>query len=241
MAGAEASAQRLTPKGLATRERIVEAAARLIYQHGVQNTNNEAIRRATGVSGSQLSRHFPTKDSLVRAVIAWRADAVIRAHRIPALGNLDGFAALRRWADSCTAREDLRRGGCSFGSLASEVLKTGPEVRDELAAGFDRWEDLFRSGLRAMRDRGELSAAADPDQLGHLLMAAFQGGMLLGQASASAEPLRAALNGVLAHIETFATGCPAKGDACLKGEQGVAPPDGIPAGLAFRRSPASSS
>ncbi|MEV6794551.1 TetR family transcriptional regulator C-terminal domain-containing protein [Streptomyces sp. NPDC051320] len=207
MAGTEAPAQRLTAKGLATRERIVEAAATLIYQHGVQNTNNEAIRRATGVSGSQLSRHFPTKESLVRAVIAWRADSVIRAHRI-ALGNLDSFAALRLWADSCIEREDLCRGGCSFGSLASEVLKTGPEVRDDLADGFDRWEDLFRAGLRAMRDGGELSAAADPEQLTHVLMAAFQGGMLLGQAAASVEPLRAALNGAIAYIETFATGRP---------------------------------
>ncbi|MEV8565044.1 TetR/AcrR family transcriptional regulator [Streptomyces sp. NPDC051322] len=208
MAGTEAPAQRLTAKGLVTRERIVEAAARLIYQHGVQNTNNEAIRRATGVSGSQLSRHFPTKESLVRAVIAWRADSVIRAHRIPALGNLDSFAALRLWADSYIEREDLCRGGCAFGSLASEVLKTGPEVRDDLADGFDRWEDLFRCGLRAMRDRGELSAAADPEQLTYVLMAAFQGGMLLDQAAASVGPLRAALNGAIAYIETFATGRP---------------------------------
>lgn len=202
----EASVRRLTPKGLATRERIVEAAALLIYEHGVQNTNNEAIRKATGVSGSQLSRHFPTKESLIRAVIAWRADSVIRAHRIPALGHLDSFAALRLWADSYIEREDLCRGGCSYGSLAGEVLKNEPGVRGDLADGFERWEDLFRAGLRAMRDRGELAADADPDRLTYVLMAAFQGGMLLNQAAGSVEPLRAALNGALAHVESFATG-----------------------------------
>ena len=72
--------------------------------------------------------------------------------------------------------------------------------------GFDRWEDLFRAGMRAMRERGDLTTAADPEQLSHLLMAAFQGGMLLAQAARDVEPLRAALHGALAHVESFAAG-----------------------------------
>src|SRR5262245_37463557 len=60
----EAPARKLTAKGQATRDRIVKAAAELMYEHGAQNTNNEQIRAAAGVSGSQLTRHFPTKESL---------------------------------------------------------------------------------------------------------------------------------------------------------------------------------
>ncbi|ADI12688.1 TetR family transcriptional regulator [Streptomyces bingchenggensis BCW-1] len=65
------------------RERIVKAAAELIYEHGAQNTNNEQIRAAAGVSGSQLTRHFPTKESLVRAVLAWQADGIVARHQAP--------------------------------------------------------------------------------------------------------------------------------------------------------------
>jgi TetR/AcrR family transcriptional repressor of nem operon len=205
MAATEAPRQKLTAKGLATRERIVGAATRLIYEQGVQNTNNEQVRREAGVSGSQLSRHFPTKDSLVRAVIARRADSVVRAHRVPALGRLDSFAALRLWADSYVQRADMYRGGCSFGSLASETVKTDPVFRDAVAEGFERWEDLFREGLGLMRDRGELRQDADPARLTHLLMAAFQGGMLLDQAAGDVTPLRDALDGALAYVESFAT------------------------------------
>jgi AcrR family transcriptional regulator len=206
MAVADVTEQKLTPKGQATRERIIEAAAELIYKHGVQGTNNELVRTAAGVSGSQLSRHFPTKESLVKAVIAWRADVMVNAHQESALGRIDSLAALRQWSASFIAREELSTGGCPFGSLASEVIKTDLDVRNGVVQGFTRWQELFRSGVQRMRERGELSADADPDQLAYALAAAFQGGMLLDQAAGSAEPLRAALNSAIAYVETFATG-----------------------------------
>jgi AcrR family transcriptional regulator len=205
MTAVEAPEQKLTKKGLATREHIVETAAQLIYAHGVQNTNNELVRKAAGVSGSQLSRHFPTKESLVRAVIAWRADLMIKTHQQSAMSPIDSFAALRRWADSFIAREKLSAAGCPFGSLAGEVIKSDLAIRGDLVQGFDGWVDVFRSGLRMMRERGDLSEDADPEQLAYTLAAAFQGGMLLDHASGSAEPLRAALNGAIAYIETFAS------------------------------------
>jgi TetR/AcrR family transcriptional repressor of nem operon len=197
------SGRPLTRRGLATRDKIVAAAAELIYQHGVKETTNEAIRRAAGVSGSQLSHFFPDKEMLVRAVIAWRADKILVLHQVPGLGQLDSFAALRLWADSYIEREEICRGGCSYGSLAGEIIKTHPDMREDISDGFERWEELFRRGLRAMRERGQLVSEADPDQLAYQLMAAFQGGMLLTQANGNVEPLRAALNGTLAHIESF--------------------------------------
>lgn len=203
MAVSEDTQKSLTRKGLATRERIVEAAAELIYADGVGGMTNDAIRRAAAISGSQLNHYFPDKESLVRAVIAWRADRIIALHQIPQLGRLDTLAALHLWADSYIEREEICRGGCSYGSLAAEIIKTDTHVRGDLEAGFERWEDLFRSGLRLMRDRGDLDQRADPDQLAHLLMAAFQGGMLLAQVTRDVEPLRAALNGALAHVESF--------------------------------------
>ncbi|MCX5238941.1 TetR/AcrR family transcriptional regulator [Streptomyces prunicolor] len=201
----EARGQKLTAKGLATRERIVRAAAELMYEHGAQNTNNEQVREAAGVSGSQLTRHFPTKESLVRAVLAWQADSIVARHQAPELGELDSFAALRRWADSYVASQDMVRGGCTFGSLAAEVVKTEPAHREAVGDGFARWQELFQCGLGKMRERGELRPEANPAALAHLLTAAFQGGALLDQAAGESAPLRDALYGALAYVESFAT------------------------------------
>jgi TetR/AcrR family transcriptional repressor of nem operon len=191
--------QRLTAKGRATRQRIVEVAAELIYLHGVQGTNNDLVRRTAGISGSQLSHYFPDKQSLVRAVIDWRAGSILPT------GDLDSLPALRAWADALVGSPELVTGGCTVGSLASEVLKNNVELRDHIAAGFDRWRAVFSDGLCAMRDRGELRGDADPDQLAYALAAAFQGGVLLAQAARDMAPLRAALDSALAYVHSFAT------------------------------------
>ncbi|MGY4652637.1 TetR/AcrR family transcriptional regulator, transcriptional repressor for nem operon [Mycobacterium sp. URHB0021] len=197
----------LTPKGRATRARIVEAAAALIYRHGVHDTNNEMVRDATGISGSQLSHYFPDKESLVRAVLRWRADSMMGLQDHPRQGPLDSFAALHAWADGYLMRpETVVEGGCSFGSLASEVMKSGLDVRLEVVEGFARWKEQFRTGLLAMGERGDLRSDADPEQLAHVLMAAFQGGLLLTQAARDITPLRDALYAAIAYVESHATG-----------------------------------
>jgi TetR/AcrR family transcriptional regulator, transcriptional repressor for nem operon len=197
--------QKLTPKGRATRDRILECAADLIYRLGVQGTSNDVLRRAAGVSGSQLNHYFPDKESLVRATLAWRAESMMGLRQVPPRGPLDSMAALRAWADSYLERPEIVTGGCSFGSLAAEVLKSDLDVRDAVADGFDRWRAQFRDGLAAMRDREHLRADADLDQLATSLMAAFQGGLLLTQAARDIGPLREALDAALDHVGSHVT------------------------------------
>jgi TetR/AcrR family transcriptional repressor of nem operon len=195
---------KLTRKGQATRERILECAADLIYRHGVQGTSNDTLRRAAGVSGSQLTHYFPDKETLVRATLAWRAESMMGLRQVPPRGPLDSMSALRTWADSYLGRPEVVAGGCSFGSLAAEVLKSDLDVRDAVAEGFARWRAQFVDGLTAMRDRGALRPDADPDKLATTLMAAFQGGLLLTQAARDVQPLRDALDGALAYVESHA-------------------------------------
>ena len=195
---------KLTRKGQATRERILECAADLIYRHGVQGASNDALRRAAGVSGSQLSHYFPDKESLVRATLAWRAESMMGLREDPPRGPLDSLAALRAWADSYLRRPEVVAGGCSFGSLAAEVLKSDLDVGDAVADGFARWRAQFDDGLTSMLDRGRLGADADVDQLATSLMAALQCGLLLTQAARDLQPLRQALDAALAHVASFA-------------------------------------
>ncbi|HWB22756.1 MAG TPA: TetR family transcriptional regulator C-terminal domain-containing protein [Gaiellaceae bacterium] len=206
----EAPVPRLTPKGQATRERIVRAAADHIFEHGVGGTSIEDVRKAVGVSGSQMTHYFQDKRSLVRAVIAYQAESILEFHRAPELGQLDTFAALETWADMSVAGQMQRNctGGCILGSLAGELAETDACFRDDLADGFDRWENLLSDGLRTMRDRGDLRPDADPDELALVLLAAHQGGLLLTQTKRDVAPLSAALTGALYYVRSFATAAP---------------------------------
>lgn len=202
----ETDGQRWTPKGRATRARIVEIAADLIFEYGVAGTSIDDVRQVAGVSGSQMTHYFTDKRSLVREVVAWQADAVLGLHQLPALGDLDSFAALDLWVELQIARQKQQycRGGCRFGSLAGELAEQDDDTRAALAEGFARWEALFRHGLRLMRQRGELRREASPEELALGLLSALQGGLLLTQTRRDVRPLEAALKSMVAHVRSFA-------------------------------------
>ena len=67
--GIMAAETHLTPRGAATRARIVEAAADLVLARGVGGTSLDDIRSGTATSKSQLFHYFPGgKSDLIGAI-----------------------------------------------------------------------------------------------------------------------------------------------------------------------------
>jgi TetR/AcrR family transcriptional repressor of nem operon len=195
---------RLTRKGEATRQRIVAAAAQLMYERGIAEATLDEVRAAAGVSGSQIYHYFADKQALLLAVIDHQTEAVL-GRQEPLFGDLDSIGGLRRWRDALVEyqRRMQCRGGCPIGSLGSEVAESNPEARLAVASGFLRWEAAIRAGLAAMHARGELDA--DPEDLALAVLAALQGGLLLTQIQRQVRPLEVALDAILDHVESRLT------------------------------------
>jgi len=191
---------RLTPKGERTRQRIVAAAAKLMFRDSVAGTTLEDVKEEAGVSSSQIYHYFEDKGSLVRAVIEYQSDTIVGGQE-PMFARLDTIGGLRAWRDFLVKhQEELEcRGGCPIGSLGSELAETDNQARAKVAAGLARWEQGIRSGLRAMHARGQLGTV-DPDELALATLAALQGGLLLTQIQRSTRPLQIALDAMLALI-----------------------------------------
>ncbi len=196
MSTASPSPRPLTRKGHVTRQRIVDAAADLIFQQGVAHTTIEDVRAAADVSSSQLYHYFDDKPALVRAVVQHQADAIVAGQETFDLTSLDGLRAWRDWVIE-HQRELNCSGGCPIGSLGSELAETDPEARVQVAEGFKRWEATIQSGLREMHARGRLTPDTDPDTLALALLAALQGGLLLAQIERNTKALEAALDSIL--------------------------------------------
>lgn len=194
-----------TRKGQATRERIVAAAAALMYERGVAGTSTEDVQAAAGVSASQLYHYFTDKRSLTRAVIDYQVDAILGSQE-PLLAQIDSLDALRNWAASIVdiQRRNEFRGGCPLGSLASELAENDSAARKDVVAGYRRWHAAIRDGLAAIRDRGGLVDSADVDGLATALLSSLQGGLLLAQVLRDGEPLETALSTAIDHVATFA-------------------------------------
>jgi AcrR family transcriptional regulator len=188
---------RLTAKGERTRARIIGAAARLIYEHGVAGTTLEDVRTAAEVSGSQLYHYFADKDELVQAVIDHQADVIVGNQQRADLGTIEG---LKAWRDMviAVAKSTDGMGGCPLGSLGSQLAESDPQARALVAAGFGRWSAAINDGLRALHTAGHLPAGINPDDLAVTLLAALQGGLLLAQVQRDTRPLETAVDTLLA-------------------------------------------
>jgi AcrR family transcriptional regulator len=94
----------LTPKGQATRARIVEGAAEVVRELGVGMATLDDIRARTGTSKSQLFHYFPGgKDALLLAVARYEAGRVLDDQQ-PHLGRLDSWDAWHAWRDAVVDR-----------------------------------------------------------------------------------------------------------------------------------------
>jgi AcrR family transcriptional regulator len=196
---------KLTPKGAATRGRIMEAAADLVLARGVGGTNLDDICSGTGTSKGQLFHYFPGgKSELVSAIAAFQSERVLDAQR-PFLDTLDRWDDWDRWRDAVVAHyRSQPHWGCPIGALVAELVKNEPARAAEVGAHMNRWRGYIEAGLHRMRDRGLLRADADPHVLSLSIFSALHGGLLLTQMMESIEPLEAALDGALTALHAAA-------------------------------------
>jgi AcrR family transcriptional regulator len=195
----------LTPKGAATRTRIVEAAADLILARGVGGTSLDDIRAGTATSKSQLFHYFPGgKSELVGAIAAFQSARVLSAQE-PFLSTLDSWEAWQGWRDAVVAHYGSQpHWGCPIGALVSELVASDPVLATDVAVHMDEWRGQLEAGVRRMQSAGLIRADADPEQLALSTFAALHGGLLLMHMMESVAPLEAALDGALAALRSHA-------------------------------------
>ena len=198
-----------TAKGRQTRQRIVDAAADLIYERGVAGVSLDDVGDATGTSKSQLYHYFADKDDPVHAVIDRQQERVLAFHR-PQLSSLSSWEDIWRWRDAVVDAQAGRgcRSGCPLGSLANELAELDAGAREQLSLAFATWEQLLADGLAVMARAGALRADADPASLAVSTIASLQGGLLLAEVERDTRPLEVALDAAIAYMRSFAPGPP---------------------------------
>src|ERR1700729_252383 len=199
--------RRLTAKGRATRDRILQVAAELILREGLSTLNMDALRKAASISGSQLAHYFADKQALIRAVVVRQIHVVLDFHRQPKLRALDTFDDFERWID--LNMRYLRRIGYSgtptYHGLASQLGKSDTATRATLAAGYQQWIELLDNAIQRMKDDGVLVAGADPRKLALVIVSAHPGGATLAFTYRQGWPHADAVRFAVNYLRMFAT------------------------------------
>ncbi|WSI35583.1 TetR/AcrR family transcriptional regulator [Streptomyces sp. NBC_01341] len=198
--------QRLTPKGAATRSRIVEGAAAQIRAGGAAASTLDDIRARTSTSKSQIFHYFPGgKEELLLAVAAREAELVLEDQE-PHLSDLGSWEAWQDWRDAVLRRYEQQGVTCPLGVLMTELGRTTPAAQVLTGRLIDQWQAALRRGVRRMQDCGEMDAGLDADRTAAALLAAVQGGVAILMSTGRVTHLEAALDTTLGLLRATAPG-----------------------------------
>jgi AcrR family transcriptional regulator len=188
----------LTAKGAATRQRIVEGAARLIRARGVPNVGLDDIRASTATSKSQLFHYFPDgKADLMLAVARYEAEQVI-ADQLPQLGDLTTWRKWQAWRRRVIQIYDAQRAACPLSALTAQLSTADPTVTREIIDGLTgEWVGYLEKGAQALKDSGEIDARVDVSKAANAILAAVTGGAILLQSTDQLSYLEDALTEAL--------------------------------------------
>ena len=186
--------QKLTSKGQATRQRIIEGAAAEIRERGVAVATLDDIRARTHTSKSQLFHYFPDgKEQLLLAVAEHEAQMVLDDQQ-PYLGALTSWAAWQRWRDAVVDRYRRQGQHCPLAVLMSEIGRSTPGAQAVTSALMRKWHDEIAAGVRHMQAQDKAAAGLDADRLAAALLAGIQGGVGVMLATGDLGYLEAALD-----------------------------------------------
>jgi TetR/AcrR family transcriptional regulator, repressor for uid operon len=163
------------------RERLLDAAARLIARQGYQGLNIQEIVREAGLSTGAVYSRFTSKGELVREAIITRS---VPQRPIPHPGNA-------KIGDLATQNAKmLKRGLRDRDALLLEAYVTAsrdPAIADALAAADQRWRQSVAPDVDAAVQDGTVAEDIDPQAVLFFLRI-LRLGLLLHRGSGLASP-----------------------------------------------------
>lgn len=186
-------------KGRAKRVEIVENAMALFGEVGYRGASLREIAARCGMSHPGLLHHFPTKESLLLAVLE-RRDREDAGHL--ASEGPTGLEGLRRMVE-LVARNVTRRPIVElFTVLSAEATSSDHPAHAYFVRRYEVTRDLTRASYVAAHDAGVLREGIDPDAAARGLVAVLDGLQLQWLLDGGATDMVAV---VVAHIEAQLT------------------------------------
>jgi len=124
-------------KGDNNRQRIVEAADRLFYTRGYNQTSFRDISDVTGIPRGNFYYYFKTKDEILGAVVDARVSGFKEMLSACEKQSSDPRQRILCFTDMLSESEDnIVKTGCPIGTLSSELAKDEDDFRDIAQAVF---------------------------------------------------------------------------------------------------------
>jgi len=196
-------------KGAATRDQILNAAARLIHVQGYQSTSLDDVLRESGVGKGNFYYYFKSKEDLGYAIIDRITQGFVERSLEPAFADAeaDPIAQIHAFLDRVLEAQRQRKciGGCVMGNLASELSDVHEGFRQRLAGIFDLWRVQLAEVVSRGQARGRLRADMDASRVAQFLVAGLEGSILLSKVTKDITVMERCVEELKQHLTLYGT------------------------------------
>jgi AcrR family transcriptional regulator len=163
-------------KGERTRKAILDVAAALSSQEGLETLSIGRLADATGMSKSGLFAHFGSKQELQLATVDHAASLFVSEVIAPAREAPKGLARVWALCDHMVdySEQQVFPGGCFFAATSVEYNNRPGPVRDRIVEMISSWLSYLEHAVEQAQAAGELDQAVDPHEIAFQLDAFAQ-------------------------------------------------------------------
>jgi len=187
--------QSLSDKAQKTRERILEAAARLFYQHGYHATGVDKVIKEAGVNKGNFYYYFKSKEELGVETLRWQQRNF--AGQLQTNAPLGVDSPLQRLFDTLErVKEIVSSGsaecpihGCYYANFSLELSTTSAPIRRELVTAFDRFRHYFADLIAKAQAAGEVGTHIDPQVAAGMIFSLFEGAIIISKAAQNTQEI----------------------------------------------------
>jgi AcrR family transcriptional regulator len=166
----------LETKGQRTRNSILEAAAALATEEGLEPLSIGRLAEATAMSKSGLFAHFGSKEELQLATVDYAATLFVAEVIDPARSAPKGLARIWALCDHMIAYSERQvfPGGCFFAATSFEFNNRPGPVRDRIEEMIRSWLSYLEHAVEQAQEAGELDPNASAREVAFQLDAFAQ-------------------------------------------------------------------
>ncbi len=194
--------------GAKTRERIIDAAEALVYQHGFAATSIDKVIEGAGISKGAFFYHFKSKADLGRTLIQRYAErdlahldrTMTRAEKLSSDPRQQVLIFIGLLLEDFESLPDPIP-GCLFTSYLYERAEYPDDVVEIAARTFEQWCDRVANKFREAADISGFDGHATPHGLANTLLALIEGGFVLAKAQRNVNVLTELLGQFRSQLE----------------------------------------
>ncbi|MEM5386486.1 helix-turn-helix domain-containing protein [Paraburkholderia phymatum] len=140
-------------KAAQNRAALVETAARLIRERGIDGVGVAEIGKAAGLTHGALYAHFKSKEALAAEALAYGVQISHERMTTPRNGHMPSLSELLDSYLSEERRDDIAN-GCAMAASASEIGRQDETISARYSEGIENMVGVFEKHLHARKTKG---------------------------------------------------------------------------------------